>query len=323
MTISSEDRFRPIVAWDVDGVLRVRKLKPVPEGFTSLGERPVQKLFPAEVLLEQNEYPTLFHGSPHWDENGQSRGINHFSVDAAALLRTMVADPRVDPVWATTWQRWANTYFAPHLGIPELPVAVKTLEPEDRNWFRDSPSWKSYQLSRQFDGRPLIWLDDNMPDRPSSDLTESRRPIDRALTLSYWVNPATGITEEDAANILQWIELASTPEGQKQLRNKRAHELGLVRADQAKRERRWDRELAVAKIVRERIEAIYPGQEYFCQEIANLARGEFGLTDESIGFALKRHSIRADAAELGRKLRVARFHRAVYVEPEEELDGDF
>ncbi len=323
MTISSEDRFRPVVAWDVDGVLRVQKLRtaPVPAGFTQLGKTVVQKLFPVEVLMEQSEYPTLFHGRPHWDENGQSRGIDYFSVDAASLLRTMVADSRVDPVWATTWQRWANTYFAPHLGIPELPVAVKTLEPEDRNWFQDSPSWKSYQLSRQFDGRPLIWLDDNMPNRPSSDLTESRRPIDRALTLSYWVNPSTGITEEDAVNILRWIDLASTPEGQKQLRNKRAHELGLVRADQAKRERRWDRERAVKEIVQKRVEEIYPGQDYFCREIAALARSEEGLTDKNLAFALKRHSLQGDPAELGRKLRVARFHRATPLE--DPIDGDF
>ena len=117
MAISKELRYRPVVAWDVDGVLRVRKFAPIPEGYAHLGDRPEQNLFPAEVAVERSEYPTLFHGSPRWDENGRSVHTDHFSVVGAAFLRSMVEDDKVDPVWATTWQHWADTYFADHLGI--------------------------------------------------------------------------------------------------------------------------------------------------------------------------------------------------------------
>lgn len=309
MAISKELKLRPVVAFDVDGVLRVRKLKPTPEGFARLGDEIVQNLFPAEIALAQDEYPTLFHGKPRWDEDGKAIGTDYFSVEGAELIRSIVAHPQADAVWATTWQRWANHYFAEHLGIPHLPVAVVTLEDPDANWFRGgSPAWKASQLARQFDGRPLIWLDDNMPERPYERLEPQRRPVDRALTLSYWVNPMTGITPEDAEKIQAWIELASTEEGQEQLRQKRRDEQAAERARWAKDQRRRDREHAIFKRTLALMEETFPGQDYFNRDVARTAQHKEGLTAENIRYAMKRNSITADADELGVKLRVRGYH---------------
>lgn len=309
MAISKELRLRPVVAFDVDGVLRVRKLKPTPEGFTRLGDEIIQDLFPAEILMHRDEYPTLFHGAPRWDEDGTSSGTDYFSVAGAQFLRSVVEDLPADAVWATTWQRWANSYFAEHLGIPHLPVAVVTLEDPDANWFRGgSPAWKSSQLSRQFDGRPLIWLDDNMPERPYERLIELRRPVDRALTLSYRVNPLTGITPEDVEKLTAWIELASTEEGQAELRQKRRDEQAAERARWAKDQRLRERRHRIFLRTLELMEELYPGQDYFNRDVARMAEHKEGLIAENISYALKRHSLKADPDELSRKLRVRGYH---------------
>lgn len=323
MVISKELKLRPVVAFDVDGVLRVRKSKPTPEGFVRLGDEIVQNLFPAEIALDRDEYPTLFHGKPRWDEDGKALGTDHFSVEGAELIRSVVAHPQADAVWATTWQRWANHYFAEHLGIPHLPVAVVTLEDPSSNWFFGGPpAWKASQLARQFDGRPLIWLDDNMPERPYERLEPQRRPVDRALTLSYRVNPMTGITPEDVEKIQAWIELASTEEGQEQLRQKRRAEQAAEAARRAKDDRRRKREHAIFERTLTLMEETFPGQDYFNRDVARMAQHKEGLTAENISYAMKRHSISTNAEELGTKLRVRGYHFKER-QPDEEFDIDF
>lgn len=323
MTIPRELRLRPVVAFDVDGVLRVRKYEPRIGSADVSQYHSEQVLFSSEITMSQNEYPTLFHGKPRWDEQGKSTHTEHFSVAGAELIRSIVEGQTAEAVWATTWQRWANSYFAEPLGIPEIPVAVVSLE---ENYFHCSPSWKTYQLSRQFDGRPLIWLDDNMPDRPGEDLAGQRRPIDRALTLSYRVNPFTGITPEDVEAIDSWLQLASTPEGQAELRAKHAQELKDQRAYWAKDRRRRDREHAIFERTLPLAEDLFPGQEYFTRELARMAMNREGLTAENIGYALKRNSISADPREIFSKLRVRGYHRKESRPDqwdEDPIDSDF
>lgn len=123
----------------------------------------------------------------------------------------------IDVRWATTWQEHANTYFADILGIPPLPVAVSGSGPY--GW--TSGEWKATALARQFDGRPLLWVDDN-PGRGAHLLDQNRRPIDRALTHTHHVvNYINGMTPNDATAMDEWITLASTPEGHQELRQRR------------------------------------------------------------------------------------------------------
>ena len=72
MATDSDNRLKPVVAFDVDGVLRIRRYEDFDQG-----------LFPVEVTFEENQFPRLFHGKPQWDEHGKSYGLDHFSTVAA------------------------------------------------------------------------------------------------------------------------------------------------------------------------------------------------------------------------------------------------
>lgn len=299
MALDQMLRLRPVVAFDMDGVIRVRKM----EGLED-------ELIPREITLLRDEYPEIFHGQPRWEEDGTRTSIEYFSVAGVDYLRSIAYEGSIaDPVWASTWQRWANYYFARALDLPDLPVAVETLEPDELNYAHCSPDWKTNQLARNFDGRPLVWIDDNMPDRPGEDLTQRRRPVDRAITLSYKVNPWTGITPEDVEAISSWVQTASHPTGQGYLREKRAEALRRDRARWAKDERRRSREREIFKRTLERASELFPGQDYLNRQLAAISKSPYGLTAESVGYALKRASVNADAEALSAKLRVPRFHR--------------
>jgi len=288
VAIAKDLRLKPIVAFDVDGVLRVGKI----QGFA-------QDLISFPVTMDEREYPTLFHGSPKWDAEGLSPREEHFSRPGVELLRSLVDDPSMEPVWATTWQRWANYYFAKPLGIPELPVAVES--EDDGAWYSSSPSWKVQQLARKFPGRPLLWLDDNLPDRGPS-LEALRRPSDYAITLSFSVNPWNGLTEANVEFIREWLALASSEEGQKELRARRSEDLKEQRAYRATRKRQDKRRREVLEATKGVVEELFPAHEEFVWEVANLAsRGV--LDGRTLAAAAQRAEL-TDVSELAKRLRV-------------------
>jgi hypothetical protein len=314
-TSAKTPEFTPVVAIDVDGVWRISPRY----ALDLLTREALPEYEPLYTTFQQQEYPKLFHSSPYWDENGEARSRDYFSKVATAFLQEVAKDPAVEAVWATTWQRWANHYFGQALGVPKLPVAVKTLEPEHLNWFRDSPDWKAHQLATQFPGRPLIWLDDNMPVRDR--LEDLRAEDDRALTLSYRVDPTVGLTAEDIARIRGWLSLASTPEGQATLRKKRADELALLRASAAERTRKRAQERAMEDKVYTSALELFPGQEYFAREVGAAGGSPQGLTSRTIYYALKRHSLTGDPGTLSAKLRVPGYHREEALEdPDDPAD---
>jgi len=237
-----EDRFRPVVAIDIDGVLRlaVRPDRPVPEG-----------AYPVELTMRADAYPSFFHRPPVWDENGTQTKTHWLSGIGAAWVRSLV-DRGVDVVWATTWQEYANVYFGGPLGIPPLPLGVSGGGDEDE--YPDSPEWKSMTLAQRFPGRPLVWVDDNPVSDHKLDLPEIRSPRDRALTWSFWVtNPERGITRDDVTHLNTWLALASTPEGHETLRRKRQNRRRRVRRRRASRfhgsisrAARWERTFKIA-----------------------------------------------------------------------------
>lgn len=218
----TDQSLRPVVAIDIDGVLRIYE-----------GER-IDGAFSAEVTFREDDYPELFHGRPPFVD-GVFSGTDWFSGVGAAWVRDLL-DRNIEVVLATTWQGWANIYFAEILGIPQLPVAVKSTGDD---WWHCSPAWKSHQLSRQFDGRPLIWVDDNPVDRPGEYLTDLRLPKDRALTAFHKVFFVTGIQDVDVVEIDEWLALASTADGQVKLRTDRRRR----KARDAYRRRNWQRRM--------------------------------------------------------------------------------
>lgn len=212
MAVDSSGRYRPVVAVDVDGVLRLRP------GKTSTAES--LGAFTATVTVYRNAYPHVFHSPPMWDDDGLSTKRSLFSGVGAAWVRSLL-DREIEVVWATTWQEHANTYFAPILGIPPLPVAVRG----DREEEWGPAEWKSVRLAAGFPGRPLLWADDMPPVWAGYQLDALRKPNDRALTRLQWIrDPAVGITPDDVVEMDAWLMLASTPDGQRELRRRRRRE---------------------------------------------------------------------------------------------------
>lgn len=210
--LPDERRFRPVVAVDVDGVLRV-------EG-PDRDEVPPEGVFRQRITVRRKGYPLAFHHEPEWDEHDQWHHTHWFSGIGAEWIRELL-DRGVEVAWATTWQHAANLYFAGPLGVPHLPVAVEG----DRGRFTSSSIWKSAQLATKFPGRPLLWADDMLNRRALDRLDRTRRPRDRALTHFHWVrNWWTGIDRDDVTEMNQWLDLASTAEGHGELRRRRRRE---------------------------------------------------------------------------------------------------
>lgn len=244
---SRADRLRPVVAVDIDGVLRlgVRPNGPTPEG-----------AYPVELTTRADAYPTFFHRSPTWDEDGTQTNTHWLSGIGADWIRSLLGRG-IDVVWATTWQEYANVYFAEPLGIPPLPLGVSG--GGDEGEFPDSPEWKSVTLAQRFPGRPLVWVDDNPVSDNRLDLPEIRAPRDRALTWSFWVtNSERGITRDDVTHLDAWLALASTPEGHDTLRRRRRNERRRTQRTQARyahgtlaRAAKWERAYKLAEALLE------------------------------------------------------------------------
>ncbi|MFD7512083.1 hypothetical protein ACFV5N_22490 [Streptomyces sp. NPDC059853] len=104
-----------------------------------------------------------------------------------------------EPVWATTWGEEANTWIAPILGLPPLPVLD---EPEpsvtDGQDARAGRLWKTRAVVARAAGRPFAWVDDEITDADRTWVA-GHHP---APALPHRVDPGTGLTDED------WTALA-------------------------------------------------------------------------------------------------------------------
>ncbi|AJF66415.1 hypothetical protein [Streptomyces vietnamensis] len=60
-------------------------------------------------------------------------------------------------VWATTWEADANTWVAPRLGLPDLPLVPWSDGPEEPGLH-----WKTPALVAWAAGRPFAWVDDEI-----------------------------------------------------------------------------------------------------------------------------------------------------------------
>lgn len=226
----TDPRFRPVVALDLDGVLRV---PPSRTGDTSR-----DLIVSDPITYRRDAYPTLHHSEPPWDENDEfvdDEGEEFSRVGVQWVHDLLRRD--VDVVWATTWQHHANRYFSPALGLPELPVGVVDVGRR----FLEPAEWKSVQLSAdpRWVGRPLVWIDDDIPARWS--IERNRRPNDRALTLSYRVSYWLGLTQRDIDELDAWLTLASTSEGHTELRRRRRAERQLDATQRRRRRQRVER----------------------------------------------------------------------------------
>lgn len=112
----TDSALGPVVAIDIDGVLRLR-------------HEPVRVdlwpgVFAAEFTVRRGSFPTAHHGQPDWDANGEVTFVNAFSGVGAAWIRDLL-DRGIEVDWASTWGLHANKHFPQILGIPPLPAAPR------------------------------------------------------------------------------------------------------------------------------------------------------------------------------------------------------
>ncbi|GEK85186.1 hypothetical protein [Microbacterium aerolatum] len=293
----TSDPYRPVVAVDVDGVLRVPNAKP--------GLEFRDGIITAEITMSRAAYPTLFHAMLRPDDPDEWTETHSFSGIGADWIRNLI-NRGVEVVWATTWLGHANTYFAPALGVPSLPVGVV-----DDGWSDwSSASWKSRQLGSNWAGRPLLWVDDVPVLYPEARLDRLRRPVDRALTRSFIVpNPTFGIRAADVQILDEWLALTSTEAGQRELRRQRQLQFRR-RRDRFRRER-WGTEAAYRrwrKYRRALNEVLAPDSVLGSTLTSELAEHEGNLSLAEIAFLRKEWGDRADppAEELLRVIESVR-----------------
>lgn len=201
-------RLSPVVAVDLDGVLRVAK--------PDRGALPEDGVFRKRITVERAGYPDYLHREPDWNEEDEWTSYHWLSGVGAEWIRSLL-DRGIHVVWATTWRWTANKYFAKPLGLPDLPVATEARGPD----YWTGSFWKAMEMSDRFLGRPLLWVDDQVGPEALEILERDRRPVHPGLTHWHWVRGEVGITHDDVVQMEEWLALASSSAGQDKLRRQR------------------------------------------------------------------------------------------------------
>lgn len=144
-----------------------------------------------------------FGDGPQHESAGIEPDPHLARLDPHAGLR-LAALP-CDLVWATTWEEEANIELAPRLGLPQLPV-VSWPEPSaaherEDQWF--GLHWKTRTLVAWADGRPFVWVDDEITDA-DRDWVSTRHP---APALLHRITPSLGLTDQDFETLDEWLRL--------------------------------------------------------------------------------------------------------------------
>jgi hypothetical protein len=106
-----------------------------------------------------------------------------------------------DLVWASTWMADANEVVAPRLGLPTLPVVDWPDDDEDDPRPGTSLHWKTMALARWAAGRAFVWLDDEMTGTDQRWVA-THHPMPALL---HRVDPRSGLTESDLAEVAEWL----------------------------------------------------------------------------------------------------------------------
>lgn len=95
-----------------------------------------------------------------------------------------------DLAWATTWGEEANTFVAPVLGLPSLPVVDWPATP---GIGPGGTFWKTRYLVAHADGRPFAWVDDELGDPDGTFVADHHD----SPALLRRVDPRLGLLEPD------------------------------------------------------------------------------------------------------------------------------
>ncbi|MFH8439317.1 hypothetical protein ACH4A3_29350 [Streptomyces sp. NPDC018007] len=143
---------------------------------------------------------------------GPQRGLAGTATDSHLTRLDPHLGPRLaalpcELVWATTWEGAANTDIAPRLGLPPLPVVhwpePSEAEERENTWF--GIHWKTRTLVAWADGRPFVWVDDEITDA-DRDWVSTRHP---APALLHRIVSSRGLAHEDFGILDQWLRVTS------------------------------------------------------------------------------------------------------------------
>lgn len=108
-------------------------------------------------------------------------------------------------MWATTWMDDANECLAPWLGLPPLPLVDWPGGGEGKP---RGLHWKTRPLVAWADGRPFVWVDDEITD-VDREWVAAHHPV-RALL--HRVDHRYGLTDADFRVLRRWVSGRCGPE---------------------------------------------------------------------------------------------------------------
>lgn len=171
---------KPFLLLDVDGPLNpyARSNNQLRKTSSSKSETPPEGQFHAYKLLGFKVWLNKWHGEQ-------------------LLALTDV----FDLVWATTWEKNANSLIGPRIGLPDLPVIEFTehLPPQPP---KPGLHWKTAVINAYCYQRPFAWVDDEVRVQDGIYLSQWHpHPF-----LTMMIHPAEGLVQEHFTRLREWAE---------------------------------------------------------------------------------------------------------------------
>jgi len=136
-------------------------------------------------------------------------GIAHFISASAGEHLRLLADA-FEPVWCTGWEEKANEYLPPALGL-DGPWPYLSFERAAGPGVSTQGHWKLDAIDAYCGARPLAWIDDAHGD--ACETWAAEREAGGAPTLLVTTDPAVGLTDQQAAELLAWATQAAGTSG--------------------------------------------------------------------------------------------------------------
>ena len=115
-----------------------------------------------------------------------------------ARVNAWAREGRAEVRWLTTWEHDAPGDLAPRLGLDAFAVAGGHEDDEAHGW-----RWWKEGVARALvaDGRPLVWLDDDLDVEDGARTWAAGRPA----TLALAPDPAQGLSPADLDRVEQFL----------------------------------------------------------------------------------------------------------------------
>lgn len=110
-------------------------------------------------------------------------------------------EQRFELWWGTTWERAANRYYGPLIGLPDLPYATFPVS------YGGFPGWellyaKTKPLSELAGARPFAWIDDQITEH-DQDWLDEHHP---APVLAHRIDDMRGLRHGDVDELAAWAD---------------------------------------------------------------------------------------------------------------------